>query len=116
MHEDTRGFAAHLNPLQSWEDTTSAPTQQHHAEAPAILDASQGPLRTHAQCQKREKTKMADVGGRVNVNSERAVCKIHEALKGKIHELAGKKAWSSEQKEDFEKRLTEVRWFSSNVR
>ena len=51
---------------------------------------------------------MADVGGKVNVNSARAVCKIHDALKEQIHAFAEKKAWSSKQKEDFENQLSEV--------
>lgn len=62
----------------------------------------------HAQFKKREKTKMADEG-RVCVESKQTVLRIHEKLKKEIHEIAEKKSWTAEQKEEFEKKLLEVR-------
>lgn len=50
---------------------------------------------------------MAD-DGRVCVDSKQSVLKIHEKLRKEVHEIAEKKSWSAEQKEEFEKKILEV--------
>ena len=57
---------------------------------------------------KREKTKMADEG-RVSVNTKQTVLIIHEKLKKEVHQIAEKKSWTVKQKDEFEKKLLEVR-------
>lgn len=54
-----------------------------------------------------KKTKMADEG-RVSVNSKQTVLRIHEKLKKEVHQIAEKKSWTAEQKNEFEKKLLEV--------
>lgn len=57
---------------------------------------------------KREETKMADEG-RVSVNNKQTVLAIHEKLKKEVHQIAEKKSWTVKQKDEFEKKLLEVR-------
>lgn len=45
---------------------------------------------------------------KVCVESKQIVLRIHEKLKNEIHEIAEKKSYTAEQKEEFEKKLLEV--------
>ncbi|RMX39855.1 hypothetical protein pdam_00013468 [Pocillopora damicornis] len=54
-----------------------------------------------------KKTKMAD-DGRVSVNSKQTVLRIHDKIKKEVHEIASKKSWNSQQKEEFERKLLEL--------
>ena len=49
---------------------------------------------------------------RVPVNSKQIVLRIHEKIKKEVHEIASKKSWTAQQKENFEKKLLEVGGFS----
>ena len=49
---------------------------------------------------------------RVPVNSKQTVLRIHEKIKKEVHEIASKKSWTTQQKENFEKKLLEVGGFS----
>ena len=50
---------------------------------------------------------MAD-DGRVSVNSKQTVLRIHDKIKKEVHEIAIKKSWNAQQKEEFERKLLEV--------
>ncbi|CAH3128220.1 unnamed protein product [Pocillopora meandrina] len=54
-----------------------------------------------------KKTKMAD-DGRVSVNSKQTVLRIHDKIKKEVHEIASKKSWNAQQKEEFERKLLEL--------
>lgn len=58
-----------------------------------------------------KKTKMAD-DGRVSLNSKQTVLRIHDKIKKEVHEIASKKSWNAQQKEEFERKLLEVGGFS----
>ena len=49
---------------------------------------------------------------KVCVESKQIVLRIHEKLKNEIHEIAEKKSYTTEQKEEFEKKLLEVGRFA----